>query len=67
MGTDAVFAATLARGPRRPHGGPAAPLRDLDQVEDLRAALAASGLDRGPATRAVTAEPLAAPPPATAS
>jgi hypothetical protein len=38
------------------------PLRDLDRVEVLRAALAAGELDRAPATRAVAAELLLAPP-----
>jgi uncharacterized protein len=62
MGTEVVLAETLARAAR---GGLVVallpPLRDLDRVEDLAAALAAGELDGVPATHAAAAELLAAP------
>jgi glycosyltransferase A (GT-A) superfamily protein (DUF2064 family) len=55
-----VLAETLARAAR---GGLVVtllpPLRDLDRVEDLAAALAAGELDAAPATHAAAAELLA--------
>jgi rSAM/selenodomain-associated transferase 1 len=60
MGTGVVLAETLARADR---GGLLVallpPLRDLDLVEDLAAALAAGDLAAAPATRAAAAELLA--------
>jgi uncharacterized protein len=61
MGTATVLAETLARAAR--HGLAVAllpPLRDLDRPEDLAAALAAGELHAAPATRAATADLLAA-------
>jgi rSAM/selenodomain-associated transferase 1 len=60
MGTGVVLEATLARAAAAGLAVGLLPtLRDLDRVEDLRAALAAGELDRAPATRAVAAELLA--------
>jgi rSAM/selenodomain-associated transferase 1 len=63
MGTEAVLTETLARAAR---GGLAVallpPLRDLDRVEDLTAALAAGDLDDAPATLAAATELLASAP-----
>jgi HAMP domain-containing protein len=60
MGTDAVLTETLARAAR---AGLVVdllpPLRDLDRVEDLAAALAAGDLDAAPATLAAATELLA--------
>jgi glycosyltransferase A (GT-A) superfamily protein (DUF2064 family) len=60
MGTEVVLAATLTRAAR---GGLRVallpPLRDLDRVEDLAAALDGGELDAAPATRAAAAELLA--------
>jgi rSAM/selenodomain-associated transferase 1 len=60
MGTEAVLGETLARAAR---GGLVVallpPLRDLDRVEDLAAALAAGDLAGAPATLAAVAELLA--------
>jgi 2-phospho-L-lactate guanylyltransferase (CobY/MobA/RfbA family) len=60
MGTEMVLAETLTRAVR---GGLAVallpPLRDLDRVEDLTAAVAAGELDGAPATRAAATELLA--------
>jgi rSAM/selenodomain-associated transferase 1 len=60
MGTDAVFHQTIRRAV---HGrlqiGTVPMLRDLDLLEDLRAALAAGELDRSPRTRQVAAALLA--------
>ena len=60
MGTEVVLAETLARAAR---GGLAVallpPLRDLDRVEDLAAALAAGELDGAPATLAAATALLA--------
>jgi uncharacterized protein len=60
MGTEVVLAETLARAAR---GGLVVallpPLRDLDRVEDLAAALGAGELDAAPATHAAAAELLA--------
>jgi rSAM/selenodomain-associated transferase 1 len=60
MGTEAVLAETLARAA---HGGLVVallpPLRDLDRVEDLAAALAAGDLAGAPATLAAVTELLA--------
>jgi rSAM/selenodomain-associated transferase 1 len=68
MGTELVFEATLARAAGAGLTvGLLPPLRDLDRVEDLRAALDGGELDRAPATRAVVAELLAALPRAAAS
>jgi rSAM/selenodomain-associated transferase 1 len=61
MGTDAVLSATLARA--NAAGLTVAllpPLRDLDRVEDLAAALAAGELASAPATLAATTDLLAA-------
>jgi rSAM/selenodomain-associated transferase 1 len=59
-GTDAVFHQTIRRAV---HGrlqiGTVPMLRDLDLLEDLRAALAAGELDRSPRTRQVAAALLA--------
>ena len=61
MGTEVVLAETLTRAAR---GGLLvallSPLRDLDRVEDLAAALAAGDLDAAPATLAAATELLAA-------
>jgi uncharacterized protein len=61
MGTEVVLTETLARAAR---GGLAVallpPLRDLDRVEDLAAAMAAGELDGAPATRAAATELLTA-------
>jgi uncharacterized protein len=60
MGTDVVLTETLARAAR--DGLVVAllpPLRDLDRVEDLAAALAAGDLDAAPATLAVASDLLA--------
>jgi rSAM/selenodomain-associated transferase 1 len=60
MGTEQVLAETLTRATR---GGLLVallpPLRDLDRVEDLAAALAAGDLDAAPATLAAATELLA--------
>jgi glycosyltransferase A (GT-A) superfamily protein (DUF2064 family) len=60
MGTELVLAETLTRATR---GGLLVallpPLRDLDRVEDLAAALAAGDLDAAPATLAAATELLA--------
>jgi uncharacterized protein len=60
MGTDVVLAETLARAAR---GGLVVallpPLRDLDRVEDLAAALAAGDLEAAPATLAAAGDLLA--------
>jgi glycosyltransferase A (GT-A) superfamily protein (DUF2064 family) len=60
MGTEVVLSETLARAAR---AGLAVallpPLRDLDRVEDLAAALAAGDLAGAPATLAAAAELLA--------
>jgi rSAM/selenodomain-associated transferase 1 len=64
MGTDLVLGETLRRAERR--GLRVAllpPLRDLDRVEDLAAALAAGELDASPHARAVAAALLARPVP----
>jgi rSAM/selenodomain-associated transferase 1 len=56
MGTDSVLGETLRRAERRRlRAALPPPLRDLDRVEDLRAALAAGDLDASPRTRAVAA------------
>jgi rSAM/selenodomain-associated transferase 1 len=60
MGTATVLAETLARAAH--HGLAVAllpPLRDLDRVEDLAAALASGELHAAPATRAAAADLLA--------
>jgi rSAM/selenodomain-associated transferase 1 len=61
MGTDAVLSETLARATA---AGLAVallpPMRDLDRVEDLAAALAGGELTSAPATRAATTDLLAA-------
>jgi rSAM/selenodomain-associated transferase 1 len=63
MGTDMVLAETLSRAAR---GGLAVallpPLRDLDRVEDLTAALTTGELAGAPATRAAATELLASAP-----
>jgi uncharacterized protein len=60
MGTEVVLAETLARAAGSGLAvGLLPPLRDLDRVEDLAAALAAAELDGAPATRAVVTELLA--------
>jgi rSAM/selenodomain-associated transferase 1 len=63
MGTEVVLTETLARAAR---GGLAVallpPLRDLDRVEDLAAAMTAGELDGAPATLAAATELLAAEP-----
>jgi uncharacterized protein len=61
MGTDAVFRVTVERAiGRRLRVGTVPMLRDLDRLEDLRAALAAGELDGSPRTRLVVADLLAA-------
>jgi hypothetical protein len=61
MGTEVVMAETLARAARSGlHVALLPPLRDLDLVEDLAAALAAGELDAAPATLAAATELLAA-------
>ncbi len=68
MGTDLVLGETLRRAERR--GLRVAllpPLRDLDRVEDLAAALAAGELDASPRSRAVVAALLARPAPMSAA
>jgi uncharacterized protein len=56
MGTDAVLQATIQRASRRRlRIGTVPMLRDLDRLEDLRAALAAGELDGSPRTRLVAA------------
>jgi rSAM/selenodomain-associated transferase 1 len=60
MGTDAVLQVTLQRAiHRRLRLGTVPMLRDLDRLEDLRAALAAGELDGSPRTRLVAAGLLA--------
>jgi rSAM/selenodomain-associated transferase 1 len=60
MGTDAVLQVTMERaGRRRLRVGTVPMLRDLDRLEDLRAALAAGELDASPRTRRVVADLLA--------
>jgi glycosyltransferase A (GT-A) superfamily protein (DUF2064 family) len=60
MGTEVVLTETLTRAAS---GGLAVallpPLRDLDRVEDLTAAMAAGDLDDAPATLAAATELLA--------
>ena len=61
MGTDAVLEVTMRRAVRRRlRVGTVPTLRDLDQLEDLQAALAAGELDTSPHTRLVVADLLAA-------
>jgi uncharacterized protein len=61
MGTDAVLEVTMQRAARRRlRVGTVPTLRDLDQLEDLQAALAAGELDACPRTRSVVADMLAA-------
>ena len=61
MGTDAVLQVTMQRAVRRRlRVGTVPTLRDLDQLEDLQAALAAGELDACPRTRSVVADLLAA-------
>jgi len=61
MGTDAVLEVTMRRAVRRRlRVGTVPTLRDLDQLEDLQAALAAGELDASPRTRLVVADLLAA-------
>jgi glycosyltransferase A (GT-A) superfamily protein (DUF2064 family) len=61
MGTDAVLEVTMRRAVRRRlRVGTVPTLRDLDQLEDLQAALAAGELDACPRTRSVVADLLAA-------
>jgi uncharacterized protein len=61
MGTDAVLQVTMQRAIRRRlRVGTVPTLRDLDRLEDLRAALAAGELDASPRTRLVVADLLAA-------
>jgi glycosyltransferase A (GT-A) superfamily protein (DUF2064 family) len=61
MGTDAVLEVTMRRAVRRRlEVGTVPTLRDLDQLEDLQAALAAGELDACPRTRLVVADLLAA-------
>jgi hypothetical protein len=61
MGTDMVLAETLARAAsNRLVVALLPPLRDLDRVEDLAAALAAGELDAAPATLAAATDLLAA-------
>jgi rSAM/selenodomain-associated transferase 1 len=56
MGTDAVLQVTIRRAIQRRLGiGTVPMLRDLDRLEDLRAALAAGELDGSPRTRLVAA------------
>jgi glycosyltransferase A (GT-A) superfamily protein (DUF2064 family) len=63
MGTDAVLRVTTQRAARRRlRIGTVPRLRDLDRLEDLRAALAAGELDASPRTRLVVAELLAVRP-----
>jgi glycosyltransferase A (GT-A) superfamily protein (DUF2064 family) len=60
MGTDAVLQVTIQRAThRRLRVGTVPMLRDLDRLEDLRAALAAGELDSSPRTRLVAASLLA--------
>jgi uncharacterized protein len=60
MGTDAVLQVTIQRAiHRRLRVGTVPMLRDLDRLEDLRAALAAGELDSSPRTRLVAASLLA--------
>jgi rSAM/selenodomain-associated transferase 1 len=60
MGTDLVLGETLRRAERRRlRVALLPPLRDLDRVEDLRAAMAGGELDASPRTRAVVAALLA--------
>jgi rSAM/selenodomain-associated transferase 1 len=60
MGTDAVLRVTIQRAIRRRlRIGTVPMLRDLDRLEDLRAALAAGELDGSPRTRLVAAGLLA--------
>ncbi len=60
MGTDTVFRVTVERAIRQRLGTATVPmLRDLDRLEDLRAALAAGELDGSPRTRRVVADLLA--------
>jgi len=60
MGTDAVLHVTIERAIRRRlRIGMVPMLRDLDRLEDLRAALAAGDLDGSPRTRAAVADLLA--------
>jgi glycosyltransferase A (GT-A) superfamily protein (DUF2064 family) len=60
MGTEMVLAETLARAASdRLIVALLPPLRDLDRVEDLAAALAAGDLDATPATLAAATELLA--------
>jgi hypothetical protein len=61
MGSNAVLEETIARASRLDLTVGLLPvLRDLDRVEDLREALAASELDGCPHTRVAVAELLAA-------
>jgi rSAM/selenodomain-associated transferase 1 len=61
MGTDTVLRETMQRAVRRRLRVRTLPmLRDLDQLEDLQAALAAGELDASPRTRSVVADLLAA-------
>ncbi len=65
MGTDLVLGETLRRaGSRGLRVALLPPLRDLDRVEDLEAALAARELDASPRTREVVARLLAGAVPA---
>ena len=60
MGTDAVLRVTIQRAiHRRLRVGTVPVLRDLDRLDDLRAALAAGELDGSPRTRLVAAGLLA--------
>ncbi len=60
MGTAGVLEATIQRAIRRRlQIGTVPTLRDLDRLEDLRAALAAGELDASPRTRLVVADLLA--------
>jgi uncharacterized protein len=60
MGTDAVLQVTIQRAARRRlRVGTVPMLRDLDRLEDLRAALAAGELDASPRTRLVATDLLA--------
>jgi uncharacterized protein len=57
MGTDAVFHQTIERAVRRRlRVGTVPMLRDLDRLEDLRAALVAGELDGSPRTRLVATD-----------
>jgi glycosyltransferase A (GT-A) superfamily protein (DUF2064 family) len=61
MGTDAVLEVTMRRAVgRRLEVGTVPTLRDLDQLEDLQAALTTGELDASPRTRSVVADLLAA-------